>query len=355
MPEDTTDNKANVDLPESRHRYLIEHIQDAVVEFEFDGDTPIITDLNNSFVEIFGYERTAVIGEPLNELVVPEWHDTEAERFDRAIIAGEVTQQRVKRKTNSGLREFLYRGIPYRTDNDIEGGFAVYTDLSELNRNEQRFHVLNRVLRHNLRNKTNVIDGHLSELFRELETTAVETIEEEQPLRRAVDDLQQLVEEAHAVRTLIEEPEHETTVIDCVPLIEDAVAVHQQSSPKVTIETALPETLPVRATTKLQAAIESLIDNAIKHNPANAPHVRVRAETAGSNRWVNIYVEDDAPIIPAMEREVITGEADISATNHGSGLGLWLVKWTADICGGELLFGKSELGGNSVQLRLADC
>jgi signal transduction histidine kinase len=53
-----------------------------------------------------------------------------------------------------------------------------------------------------------------------------------------------------------------------------------------------------------------------------------------------------------MEKDVITGTAEITPTHHGAGLGLWLVKWTAEIFGGELLFEKSEFGGNRIHLRL---
>lgn len=352
MPNDATDNKSISELQSSRHRHLIEHIQDAVVEFEFDSDTPIITDVNNSFVEIFGYERTAVIGEPLNEWIVPEWQTKEAQDFDQLVLSGEVTYQRVKRKTASGLREFLYRGIPYRTEIDVRGGFAVYTDLTKLNWNEQRFHVMNRILRHNLRNKTNIIDGHLSILFQQLDNTELEITETKKTLESAVGDLERLIEEAHAIRTIIGESGTEGNTVDCVPLIEEAVKIHRQSCPSANIEIELPEALPVRATSNLQFAIESLIDNAIKHNPSGSPYVLIRAEYADSDDWVNLYVEDDGPIIPSIEKEVVTGTIAISPTNHSAGLGLWLVKWTTEKFGGELLFEESEFGGNSVHIRL---
>ena len=48
----------------------------------------------------------------------------------------------------------------------------------------------------------------------------------------------------------------------------------------------------------------------------------------------------------------MTGDAERTRTRHGSGLGLWLVKWVAERSGGELSFGESEYGGNVVQVRL---
>lgn len=354
MTEDDTTDDSTTTLRSSRHRHLIEHIQDAVVEFEFDDDdSPFITDVNKSFVSIFGYERTAVVGESLNRLVVPEWKTQEAHNFDQMVLAGEITYQRVKRKTATGLREFLYRGVPYSAEMDVDGGFAVYTDLTEVNWNEQRFQVMNRVLRHNLRNKTNIIDGHLSNLLQQLDDTELADTELANTLTSAVDDLERLIEEAHAMRTIIDEADNEIAEVDCVPLIQNAVNIHRQAFPSAVIETELPDSLVLRATSNLQFAIESLIDNAITHNPATSPHVRIRAEYSDADDWVHLYVEDDGPVIPDMEKEVIAGTTTISPTNHGAGLGLWLVKWTTEIFGGELLFEESEFGGNRVHLRLA--
>jgi len=53
-----------------------------------------------------------------------------------------------------------------------------------------------------------------------------------------------------------------------------------------------------------------------------------------------------------VEREVVAGDAEITPTRHGSGLGLWLVKWTVENIGGEVAFETSDLGGNAVRLRL---
>ncbi|SNR65568.1 PAS domain-containing sensor histidine kinase [Halorubrum vacuolatum] len=337
--------------PATRYGHLIDHIQDAVIELEFVDGVPIIADVNDSFEIIFGYEPEAVIGDPLNPLVVPEWKQNEARDFDQAVLSGEVTYKHVKRKTASGLRHFLYRGIPYHTP-DRRGGFAIYTDLTEVHWNEQRFHVMTRILRHNLRTQTNIIDGYLSELFAELEETGHANPELQATLTDAVTSLERLIEETHAIRTVINDSPDTDTITDCVPIIENAVHTLAQTYPDATIDTALPDTLPVHANANLQYAVESLIDNAITHNPAQAPYVRVRAAETTTHRWVSISVDDNGPLIPDAETDIITGQTSISPTRHSSGLGLWLVKWTTELFGGELRFETSEFDGNTVQLRL---
>jgi PAS domain S-box-containing protein len=334
---------------EARYRHLIEHIQDAVVEFELVDSDPVVKAVNNAFVDVFGYEEDELRGDPLNEWIVPEWLAEEARELDERTSSGEINYRRVKRETDTGLREFLYRGIPYGDSATRTGGFAVYTDLTDIIRNERRLQVMNRVLRHNLRNKANIISAHTTRILDELDATTEQT-DVAATVEQAARDLETLAREARDIRAIIRSPVVDDAGVDCVPLVEAVVGEHRRSAPAAAIETVLPETMMVSANADLQFAIDSLVENAIEHNPADTPRVRVRVES-DADGWMSIYVDDDAPLIPADERNVITGDAEITPTRHGSGLGLWLVKWTTETFGGEVSFSTSDLGGNSVRLR----
>ncbi|WP_435183732.1 PAS domain S-box protein [Halobellus sp. EA9] len=128
------------------YEHLIERVQDAVVKFELVDGEPIVRDVNRAFADIFGYATAAICGDSLNDWIVPEWLLDEAERLDEQTGAGEVNYQRVKREIDTGLREFLYRGIPYARDDRPIDGSAVYTDITDFVRQQHRLQVLNRVL-----------------------------------------------------------------------------------------------------------------------------------------------------------------------------------------------------------------
>ena len=167
-----------------RYRHLIEHVQDAVVEFEFVDGVPIVREVNRAFVDIFGYALDEIRGESLNANTA----------------SGEINYHQVTRETTSGLREFLYRGIPYEGRGQRDGGFAVYTDLTEVSRNERRLKVLNRILRHNLRNNANVVAGHTSQLLTQIPEQSAEATDAAATIERAARELEQLAEEAGHIR-----------------------------------------------------------------------------------------------------------------------------------------------------------
>ncbi|EMA58999.1 PAS domain-containing sensor histidine kinase [Halorubrum kocurii] len=361
MARETIGGRVDGEADVGRYRHLIEHVQDAVVEFDLVDGEPIVNDVNQAFVDVFGYEADEIRGEPLNEWVVPDWKLAEAEALDANTASGEVNYRQVTRETASGLREFLYRGVPYagteETRDGLDGGFAVYTDLTEVSRNERRLEVLNRVLRHNLRNNANVVAGHTTRLLAELDGQDGETTDVAATIERAAHELERLAEEAGHIRRVLEHPTDEATDIDPEPMVRSVVEDHRGRAPSAAIDVAVADSGPVMADSRLRYAIDSLVDNAIEHNPSSEPRVRVQIESAAvagstADEWVAIRVEDDGPRIPADERDVILDGSKITPTHHGSGLGLWLTELTVETFGGELSFGASELGGNDVSIRL---
>jgi PAS domain S-box-containing protein len=339
------------DVYEKRYHHLIEHVHDAVVEFELVRGEPIVRDVNDAFVDVFGYEAAELRGESLNDWIVPEWHNVESRHLDERTDSGEVTYRQVERQTTHGLREFLYRGIPYEQPAVGIDGVAIYTDLTDITRQKRQLRVTNRVLRHNLRNTVNVISGAMDHLIAESDDITDDSVELVETVENAIEDLKTLTRDANDINTVINATTDEP-VLDCVPLIEDIVSEYSRGSPEASLLTTLPTSTMVHADVRLRFAIESLVDNAIEHNLSDAPTVRIRIEPADSAGWVDIYVDDDAPLIPENERSLITGDTEITALRHGSGLGLWLAKWTTELFGGKLSFTTSEFGGNSVRIRL---
>ena len=106
---------------------LVHQIDDAVVKFEIDNGEPIIVDANRGFRDLFSPDMKRVIGLPLNDLIVPADHETEAKQFDERTANGKSNVAFVTRAATDGEKTFLYRGIPYGEQH----GLAIYTDVTD--------------------------------------------------------------------------------------------------------------------------------------------------------------------------------------------------------------------------------
>lgn len=346
-PSDAGDGGAEAD----RWRHLVEHVQDAIVEFTIVDGEPRVRSVNRAFVEVFGYDRESIRGEPLNAHIVPEWLADEARELDARTAAGEVNRRRVKRETAEGLREFRYRGIPYDTTGDRVDGFAVYTDLTERNSYERQFDVLNRLLRHNLRNRTNVILGETERLLATLDGEAGPAHDAAEDIWAAAAGLRTLTRESARIRNELRSTVPHDATVDVVPMLRSLAEEYRRTT-AATVELDCPDSLSVRATEQLRSTLDGLVDNAVRHNPAETPRVGLGVTAADAPGWVELHVDDDGPRIPETERTAIESAGDRTQVEHATGLGLWLATLSAESFGGELIFGTSEWSGNRVALRL---
>jgi hypothetical protein len=174
-------------------------------------------------------------------------------------------------------------------------------------------------------------------------------------MRRAVEqgiaDLDGMIRIFHAVLRITEAEAGARRAafapLDLIPLLADAADLYEAiaESRGVTLETALPPTLPLTGDRDLLLqAVANLLDNAVKFSPAGG-HIRLSAEAAGP--VVRIAVADEGPGLPPADR-ARAGErffrADSARATPGYGLGLSLVRAVAGLHGGELILGDARPG-----------
>ncbi|MFO7834308.1 MAG: ATP-binding protein [Halohasta sp.] len=325
-------------------RHLFEELEDAVVKFELVDGEPMVREANDAFREVFGYDAGPVVGEPLNDLIVPATKHEEAKQFDERTRAGESNAAIVERMTDDGERKFVYRGVPYRDGY----GFAIYSDITDELQRERHLDVLHRVLRHNLRNDLTVILGMATKIIEEADDPAIESTAAK--IKRTAGDLSQLSDEAKTIEKALGETT-DLQPIDLQPLAEEVATSCAARFETAAITTDVPTGLRVRANDKLRIVLRSLVDNAIRHNDAAEPRATVSAST-GDDGTVRLAVRDNGPGIPVAEQRIIVDDAEITPLNHGSGLGLWLVKWIVDSYGGTVGIDTLADGGTVVELQL---
>ena len=130
-------------------------------------------------------------------------------------------------------------------------------------------------------------------------------------------------------------------------LVAEVVDAVEERQPDVRIDCDL-RAAAVRSNGSLTLAIEELLSNAIEHAGPEAT-IEVLVERAGED--VLLHVVDDGPGIPPGERNALEGTAE-TPTDHGSGMGLWLVRWAVEAVDGEVSYVPNEPHGSIVTLHV---
>ena len=196
---------------------------------------------------------------------------------------------------------------------------GVVRDVTERWRFEQLSSVLNRVLRHNVRNKMNVVLGRAEQLRHE-QSGEVATIAA--TISDTAIDLVSLGETARRMEQCIRE-EEPTAAMDIVPHVEAAVGQVRDSYPDADISFDSPEAVCARATPAIETVADELAANAAAYT-GDEPSIHIRVETDATS--VRIVVIDDGPGLNQGDCAVLESGEETSL-KHGSGLGLLLVYW----------------------------
>jgi len=210
------------------------------------------------------------------------------------------------------------------------GAVISLREVTERELRKERLAVLNRVLRHNLRNQLDVINAHLETIDDSHADVATET----------TNRIARMSDRARTIDRLLSET-RESIAIDVAELLRDTVAAYD--SP---IAVEAPDSLIITTDcAALEAAVESAVDNAVTH--ATNVTVFLRQTPDGCE----IRVADDGPGIPESELSALETGTE-TALQHGTGLGLWQLIWAARTLGGNVSFDTSE--GTTVTISISD-
>lgn len=205
--------------------------------------------------------------------------------------------------------------------------------------------VLNRVLRHDIRNEATVIQGRA-----ELLTTDTERNRHPEMIQKHAENLVDLSEQAQLVDRLIRQGEPDRVIIDIRSVIE---AHLEQLCPTVEIETSLEAATQVHAHPLIESALGNVLDNAVEHNDADAPRIRVDTGMIqqGRTQYVEIRIADNGPGIPDEQVAVLERGYE-TQLEHTEGLGLWLVHWIVSESDGMIGFDENSPRGSVVRICL---
>ncbi|MFT4909690.1 MAG: two-component sensor histidine kinase [Natronomonas sp.] len=217
------------------------------------------------------------------------------------------------------------------------GSILSFRDVSDRELRQQRLAVLNRVLRHNLRNRLDVIKSHA-------EALPIDGDEHRSSIIAAADDIAALGRQTKEIDQFVS-AQRSSDHVDLTQIVQ--TALEHVTTTDVTVTTDMPGTAVI--ITNRQAvvnAIESPLKNAVNYA---ASSVTVTIEPI--DRGYRVIISDDGPGIPTGELKALdTGTED--PLKHTTGLGLWQLKWAVMTLDGHVSF-ETE-GGTIVRINIPD-
>ena len=326
--------QAQLRAERDRMAALFDNVPDPVVRIHHAEEGPIVRGVNGAFEEVFGFDADEICGENLDEYVVPDRADETARTLNERAVEGKIVETEVRRRTADGLRDFELTVVPVDRAQGNRSTFGIYADVTERKHRRRRVQVLNRVLRHDLRNGMNIVKGAAEQL---LDTSGEElTAEYAGTIVDRADELLALVERTRATERALDREDSSGRPLDLVDLVERSAETLAAEYPDARLDVSVPSRAVVVGNGLLELAVVDLIENAIVHNDRPNPDVSVSLSTADREDAYVLRVEDDGPGIPEDERQLFAEDREITQLRHASGIGLWLIKWAVTHAGGNL-------------------
>lgn len=312
-------------------------------------DNPI-SYVNDAFVEMTGYSESDAIGRNCRFLQGAGTDPETVARLREGIDAEKPVSVTIRNYRREGS-DFWNR-LEVAPVRDGTGEVINYVgfqqDVTGLRERQRQLQVIDRVLRHNLQNDLNVVEG----MAEQVQTEGSDQVSEyAQRIIDTSDRLLETVDKEREITALLgDEPRRDD--VDLASILRSVVDEVEEAYPSATVELAVPDGTVVRATSRIRNAIAELLENAVEHNDRETPRVHVTvSEDAGE---VAVRVADNGPGIPEMERHILLGKKEETPLYHGSGLGLWLVQLVVRRSNGTVEFAANEQRGGVITVCLKE-
>ncbi|WP_370515736.1 PAS domain S-box protein [Halapricum sp. CBA1109] len=322
IQRDVTERKRR----EQEYEQIFNGVQDAIAVF--DPGTLEFLDANEAYLEMFDHESLGELRERgVSGLSVTKEGYTEQrgrEVHQRVVESDEPEIVEWQGETSSGERVWLEVKVAPAVIGGEQRTVSIQRDITERKRRKQRLEVFNRILRHNLRNRLDVIQSHAEEL--QSRTTG----DHAERIVAAVDDLAGVGRRARQVDQILSK-EDNFTEIDITQRLREIVETMEAIDSDIVVRTDFPKEARLQTDEEsITMAVESALENALGHA---ASAVAVAVDDRPTEHVITIA--DDGPGIPEEELRPIEAQTE-TRLQHGRGLGLWQLRWCVDNLNGEL-------------------
>ena len=358
---------SEIDRQKQYFEMLVEVSPAAIVVMDADEH---VTGWNPAASVLFGYTADEAIGQTIDDLVVPE--EFQSESRDVANEArGEGRTSRITRRAakDGTLLDVEMELVPLRFDGGNAGFYAIYHDITELQRAREEAEAATQAksaflatMSHEIRTPMNAVIG-MTDLLLGTELTA-EQREFAEVVHTSGDALLHVIDDIldySKIEAGKLDLEHEPfSLRDCVEGALDIVAPRAWEK-ELELGCLIDEQAPsgvVGDEARLRQVLLNLLSNAVKFTEGGEVVVLVDAEEAAAGfHRIEIAVRDTGIGIPPDRMDLLFtsfSQVDASTTRRfgGTGLGLAISKRLVELMGGRIEVESEEGRGSTFRISL---
>lgn len=348
--EDVTEQRRRkADL--ERYEQVIQSIDDPIVVADDDGRVELS---NAAAADVFGAGGVST-DRPFPSLFPAAERRTVEEAIEAVGRSGDPQEEQLTLPDPNG-RERIYQ-FRFQRERGTAGEplsriIIIGRDITRLREYQNRLSVLDRVLRHNLRNKLAIIAGNTELLARDgvdlSSETAMETVAD---IDEAVEELLGLADAARQFNRSIRPDDRSGSPVPLGELLEETVDAAGRRYPNASIRVDATAATTAICPATIRLCIDQIIENGVEYTDSPEPTVELVVVDCPEEGYTEIHVSDYGPGMPEREREALQRGAE-TALEHLQGISLWLVSWAVRGVGGDLIIRDNDPTGTTVVLRL---
>lgn len=353
MSRDATERKEYEEALERARKELLEVI-DLVPDLIFvknrEGEYRLA---NETTADVYGLTPEEVEGRTESE-IIPDPDEAEQFRQDDLEVIESGQRKFIPEEelttADGETRIFQTTKIPYQLSGSGEDAVLAYgrdiTDFKTYERTIERqrdnLEVLNKVVRHDIRNDLQLVLAYGETLRPYVDEDGEEYVEQ---VLEAARNAVEITETARDVTAIMLQEDADCHRVGLRSILErevdDVRASNEQAV--VTVDGELPAAT-VLADDMLESVFRNLLTNAIQHNDKEVPEVTVSATTADGR--VRVRIADNGPGIRDDQKELIFEEGEKGLDSEGTGLGLYLVQTLVSRYDGDVWVADNEPEGS---------
>ncbi len=290
-------------------------------------DNPLIY-ANQGFQRITGYPMAEILGRNCRFLQGENTDQATVERLRAAIDA--------KSPVSVDILNYRKDGTPFWNrldivpvedeDGDVTHFLGLQRDITDQKEREQQLSVLNRVLRHNLRNKMNIVQVYAAQMQ---DATALdEAAEAGTSIRQAADELLALSEQIRKFDSIVAADERDLEQLDLVTIVREGLG-SDGGKRDAAVDLSLPETAPILGHETLTPALTDLLGLTER-----ADDLHLAIDVTVEDTAVVLTVTDRGDTFSRTDLEIVANEVE-TPLEHLQRLELWLLRWAVEESHGE--------------------